>query len=292
MKLRLVSILSVVLLFCCLSGAAAAYDCELGRRYYDQARQEQDLDRAGKLLRDSIKVCPTFNAWYLLGRILNETASSQEAIAAYEKSMTLAADTPSQALALARIGQTMSSQSQDKTADAIVYLKNAVKLHPHPPDWMTVALQDLEIRHSAVVVTANEIIRALDVDATANRAAFRNFKANPSINLRVDFDTDEHRLTDHSRQQVVELGEAMMSSHFKGESFLLIGHTDDRGARVYNQALSEKRATTVYEALIQLHPELSGRLKAIGRGEEDLLYSGDTESINRLNRRLEVSFVR
>ena len=74
-------------------------------------------------------------------------------------------------------------------------------------------------------------------------------------------------------------------------SFLLVGHTDKRGARRYNQVLSEKRARTVKRELERQFPSLIGQLKAAGRGETQLLYDGDDETDHRLNRRVKVTLI-
>lgn len=74
-------------------------------------------------------------------------------------------------------------------------------------------------------------------------------------------------------------------------TYNVIGATDTRGSDVYNQNLSERRANTVKNYLIQNGVE-SGKLNAIGRGEKDLKYpecdpaSKCPEWKNRANRRV------
>lgn len=74
-------------------------------------------------------------------------------------------------------------------------------------------------------------------------------------------------------------------------TYNVIGATDTRGSDAYNQNLSERRANTVKNYLIQNGVE-AGKLNAIGRGEKDLKYpecdpaSKCPEWKNRANRRV------
>jgi len=92
-------------------------------------------------------------------------------------------------------------------------------------------------------------------------------------------------------RQVLELGRILSRAKMRQSSFLLVGHTDKRGSRRYNQILSEKRANTVKVKLEQLFPSLVGQLKATGRGETQLLYDGDDETDHQLNRRVKITLM-
>lgn len=282
----------VFMIFLSLPAWAVAQDCDLGKQYYNEARQEQDLNRVEILLKNAIDVCPTFSAWYLLGRVQDQVSSPEKAIVSLEKALALASNPKSQALALARIGQIQAAQTEVNLMEIVQDLKTAVKLHPDPPTWMSVLVQDLEIRQRETVVSAKEIMAGLNADSQANQRALKNFGATPSINLSVNFDSNDDNLTPQSRRQVLELGEALNASEFRDNSFLLIGHTDKRGTNEYNLVLSERRAQTVYQELLRLYPRLSYRLERQGRGEAQLLYTGDTEKSHRLNRRLEVTIIK
>ena len=114
------------------------------------------------------------------------------------------------------------------------------------------------------------------------------FAVRPAVNLPVHFDFDQAQLNSAGTRQVLELGRALARNQMNKQSFLLVGHTDKRGSRAYNQALSENRASTVRRELERKFPFLAGRLKTRGRGESELLYNGDTEVDHRLNRRVKV----
>lgn len=65
------------------------------------------------------------------------------------------------------------------------------------------------------------------------------------------------------------------------------GHTDSRGAEVYNQRLSEDRAKAVKQYLVKAG--INGtRITAIGYGESRPIASNDTSDGQNRNRRVEL----
>ena len=117
------------------------------------------------------------------------------------------------------------------------------------------------------------------------------FAVRPAVNLPVHFEFDRADLDATGRQQVRELGRALSGAKMRPASFLLVGHTDKRGSRAYNQGLSERRAQTVKNELERQFPVLIGKLKATGRGETQLLYDGNNADDHMLNRRVKVSVI-
>jgi outer membrane protein OmpA-like peptidoglycan-associated protein len=65
----------------------------------------------------------------------------------------------------------------------------------------------------------------------------------------------------------------------------IIGHTDNVGSRPFNQTLSENRAKSVYEAMIQKGIDAS-RMNYEGRGMDEPVASNDTEEGRAQNRRV------
>ena len=64
------------------------------------------------------------------------------------------------------------------------------------------------------------------------------------------------------------------------------GHTDNRGARAYNQRLSEERAASVLRYLIE-HGVEKERLESRGFGPDEPKTTNDTEEGRATNRRVE-----
>ncbi len=68
------------------------------------------------------------------------------------------------------------------------------------------------------------------------------------------------------------------------------GHTDSRGARDYNQTLSEHRASSV-ATYLHHRGVVAGRFLTIGYGLDRPIASNDTEAGRELNRRVEIALV-
>ena len=67
----------------------------------------------------------------------------------------------------------------------------------------------------------------------------------------------------------------------------VVGHTDSTGSALYNQTLSERRALAVMTVLRDGGVP-SGRLVAIGRGEDEPVASNLSDAGRALNRRVEI----
>ncbi len=67
----------------------------------------------------------------------------------------------------------------------------------------------------------------------------------------------------------------------------IIGHTDSKGSKQYNQHLSEKRAKSVAQYL-ESHAVISERVMADGRGEADPISTNGTRKGRAMNRRVEI----
>jgi len=167
-------------------------------------------------------------------------------------------------------------------------LELAERFHPAPaPEWLDAALKHARIKTYRAIIPAADIA---DVFNTGTQiSADGRFAVRPAVNLPVHFDFDQARLNPAGSRQVVELGHALTRIQPQQWSFLLIGHTDERGSHAYNQTLSENRAHTVKVELERQFPSLFGRIEARGRGESELLYHGNTEVDHMLNRRVRVT---
>jgi outer membrane protein OmpA-like peptidoglycan-associated protein len=78
---------------------------------------------------------------------------------------------------------------------------------------------------------------------------------------------------------------------YPNTSLLIVGHTDTVGTAEYNQALSERRATAAMRYLTQFGVAPS-RVRTTGRGEQEPVFSNDTEAGRERNRRIEVAIFR
>ena len=101
----------------------------------------------------------------------------------------------------------------------------------------------------------------------------------------VHFDTGKSSIKSSSHDELKELVEFLK---LKPEIKIEIGgHTDNVGAELANQTLSQKRANSVMKYLVE-HGVSSRRLIAKGYGESAPVADNNTEKGKKLNRRTEV----
>jgi outer membrane protein OmpA-like peptidoglycan-associated protein len=99
------------------------------------------------------------------------------------------------------------------------------------------------------------------------------------------FDIDSAALKPDSTGILDEMSDSMV--RYRDTDILVKGHTDSTGSEKYNQELSERRATSVRNYLIDrtVSPQ---RITAIGFGKTMPVASNDTAEGRQQNRRVEV----
>jgi OOP family OmpA-OmpF porin len=101
----------------------------------------------------------------------------------------------------------------------------------------------------------------------------------------VNFEFDKASLTPDSRKILEEV--SLKVAHFKDVPMTLEGHTDSKGSDAYNMKLSQLRADSVRNFLIE--QGVSGdKLTAKGMGESHPVADNNTEAGRALNRRVEL----
>jgi outer membrane protein OmpA-like peptidoglycan-associated protein len=100
------------------------------------------------------------------------------------------------------------------------------------------------------------------------------------------FTFDSSELTSDSRMSLLKLASSLKD--FEGTEILIAGHTDATGSDEYNQALSERRATSAAVFLAENGVEAE-RLSISGYGESQPVSSNDTVEGRSENRRVEVA---
>ena len=289
-RLRMQRLLLPVLLMmgAAWPGLAPAMDCQRGADYYERAKTAGDRQASIEWLQRSIEACPNFNAWYMLGRLFAAQGRLDQAVHAFSQARTAAGTARTEALALGRQGEVLSQAGQQH--QALRTLELAHQFHPPPaPDWLETALRKARIQAYREIMAAADIAAWLDPGAAIGESG--RFAVRPAVNLPVHFEFDRADLNARGNRQVIELGRALSGVKLGQASFLLVGHTDKRGSRAYNQMLSERRAYTVKIELERRFPSLIGKLKTAGRGETQLLYDGDDETDHMLNRRVKISLI-
>lgn len=100
------------------------------------------------------------------------------------------------------------------------------------------------------------------------------------------FDFDSAELRASAQANLRDLAESLQD--FEGSEVLIVGHTDSQGSEDYNLRLSERRANSATEYLIEQGIRPS-RVSTQGKGETEPVASNDTEDGRQQNRRVEVA---
>jgi OOP family OmpA-OmpF porin len=108
----------------------------------------------------------------------------------------------------------------------------------------------------------------------------------PAVALDIKFGLNSAELTPEAKDVIKQLGTAMASDQLSGFHFALEGHTDSTGTRDKNIALSQKRAESVRQYLVQNFHIAPDRLNAVGKGPDEPLDAANPAS--PVNRRVQI----
>lgn len=123
--------------------------------------------------------------------------------------------------------------------------------------------------------------------ATSEAAAVRREGNLLAIVLKGDitFDTGSATVKPGLLSEIQRIAEVM--KQYPQTNVIIEGHTDSIGSETANQTLSERRAETVANMLIEQGVN-SARISTYGYGESQPLATNDTPDGRRLNRRVEI----
>lgn len=147
--------------------------------------------------------------------------------------------------------------------------------------------------HSIAGMTAGVASGARDIKASVQDlvAAKRDLGAQETdLEVRVElsadvlFDFDKADIRADAANALAQLATVIRA--YKGP-VRLEGHTDGKGAAVYNQKLSERRAASVKQWLATREQIAPGRISTQGFGKSKPIASNDTDSGRQKNRRVE-----
>lgn len=147
---------------------------------------------------------------------------------------------------------------------------------PETKDRVAVLLDVVEDKPmDSKMVTVDAAKMAKDIAATGRVALYGLY-----------FDTDKADLKQESTPSLAEIGKLL-----KAEPALkvyIVGHTDNAGGFDYNMNLSQRRAKSVVDQLIQSYGISPDRLKAVGAGMIAPVATNDDEAGRGKNRRVEI----
>ena len=133
----------------------------------------------------------------------------------------------------------------------------------------------------------NRITRSLSVDEREKIATIAKDK--PSIDLDINFEFNSARIGKAAARQVNELGKALIDPALKGDTFVLAGYADKSGKASYNQLLSERRANSVKQYLVEKYEIPAATLVTVGYGSTH--FKNEKDPYADENRRVAVSNV-
>lgn len=99
------------------------------------------------------------------------------------------------------------------------------------------------------------------------------------------FDSGSDKIQASSANILNQIGEAMKTA--PNAQFLIIGHTDSDGSDSANQILSQKRAESVKNYLVEKFNINGSKLMCVGKGESEPVSSNNTAAGKAQNRRVE-----
>jgi OOP family OmpA-OmpF porin len=107
----------------------------------------------------------------------------------------------------------------------------------------------------------------------------------PQLIVQIQFDLDSDYIRPQSWVTIGKIADALHHPLAAGNRFLVVGHTDAQGKRIYNLDLSERRALSVVDLLTTTFRVNPDRLVAVGLGEEQLFDAANPNG--GVNRRVE-----
>jgi outer membrane protein OmpA-like peptidoglycan-associated protein len=107
-----------------------------------------------------------------------------------------------------------------------------------------------------------------------------------ALSVELIFGYNSAELTDSAKQQLKPIGEALSSGKLQILNFVIEGHTDAVGSQTYNKTLSEQRAASVKQFLVDIYKLDEAHIQVIGKGKTDLLDPNNPDS--EVNRRVRI----
>jgi outer membrane protein OmpA-like peptidoglycan-associated protein len=143
-------------------------------------------------------------------------------------------------------------------------------------DRVAVLLDVVEAKPmEAKMVTVDAATMAKDIAATGRVALYGLY-----------FDTDKAELKPESSPSLEEIGKLLKAQ--PELKVYVVGHTDNAGGFDHNMGLSQRRATSVVNRLVQSYGIAPGRLKPVGAGLIAPVASNDDDAGRAKNRRVEI----
>ena len=148
---------------------------------------------------------------------------------------------------------------------------------------------DVDIKGCEVDSDNDGVVDSIDQCAdTTKEFVVDAYGCPQTATLKVTFEPNKYNISDELINQLEDF--ALFLNENQGYSVIIYGYTDSSGYPAKNKILSQNRANSVREALIE-HGIEPDRLTAIGKGEADPIADNATPQGREENRRIEVELV-
>jgi len=138
--------------------------------------------------------------------------------------------------------------------------------------------------------SSDELIEKLNPSPLKTRG-MRNLtpeiREKPTVDLSIQFEFDSAKILPESKPLLDNLARAINSNELRGLAFMVEGYTDGVGLPAYNLRLSDQRANAVLNYLASTGAVSRARLKAIGKGSNELLVPDKPDAAE--NRRVRIT---
>ena len=155
---------------------------------------------------------------------------------------------------------------------------------------LTVAIADSRLNSGEIATSLSNVSGTYKLDLTATQmrqAVLDNIRNYPGalppraltfpqleklaqFTVEINFDFNSAVIRPESYRNVGAIADALHNPILLGYGFLVIGHTDSVGGRMYNVGLSERRAQAIVAALVNPFAVNPSVLQPVGMGEEQL----------------------
>jgi len=135
--------------------------------------------------------------------------------------------------------------------------------------------------------SVGDIVSSLRTFKTRGLTIGEDEAASPKISLQLRFARNSAELTAEAKRRLDVVGGALNEAELANANLVVSGHTDIAGSYELNLLLSKRRAEAVKAYLVSAHDVAPERLKAIGRGPNDLLDEANPR--NPSNRRVQLA---
>jgi outer membrane protein OmpA-like peptidoglycan-associated protein len=109
----------------------------------------------------------------------------------------------------------------------------------------------------------------------------------PKISLQLRFGRNSAELSADAKRRLDTVAAALNAPELAETRVVVSGHTDVTGSFEHNIALSQRRAEAVKAYLVGAHDVAASRLRAVGRGPNELL--PETHPASPVNRRVQLA---